>query len=842
MAIPSLYPPWHVFTVGTVIINSGNNENILGVSADAVIQCSYEYTNCPYKCTENDEIKQIPVEIKCPYNRNNPYYEKYYGLPERYVAQVTSEMFVYSADYCLLATKTDDSVVFKKIDKGESIWDLESEILVDFYGCNPKKKPTKFHKSRNKMKEEGKFFARAHCEIISELPLLFGVEDNLNPRNGTSPYRQSGIISAEDVDYNDLVEKINILMAEAKCVVKDSHNICRQKSSEILIFMLSDSDQMKLLKDDTYTHPVAYAMKGYSLNVKTMRQLVDKLCNALHEKNIPVLCECFNGQWANLAFKSEDGEPLTLLHLLNKSWEMASHLSQRNILLKLRNMSTIKPVDLVSVTQLATYGALIAQSGNITMSVCEKPSGKIYYSLNSNGGHLDGKMLLCHVSLHKVRNITDKFGRNEKQYELDNQNKKGLTKNDIDLISTLQPDLFHDICDDFETENLGYEIGLEDFLLSPKLQILQRILVQLREYGKSDKWSDYTEEDLFPHILMEKNSLMSFTRHDIDIIIKEIDKVTVRKLFSPKDNKDTRAAKIAFLFGSGQLLYNTPQKVPELKQLAHDIVEKFPLPVLQSVYTGVLHAKHKRIWKKNCTINMTAYIPVLDEHFPLFYYPEMSKIRKQIEFRTLDYTHQLTNLHAIICKSGIDNVHTCEFQRISKEYPEILDKGIVFGSLDKQCASLAIQLFLQEVEDKLLENSAYHEAHFVKLVRNWYNACDSRGMPADERVNKLWAFYAYLTKDIDFDRFPGYSQYVKGIPIITYEGILQNISVRLSLYSISHFNTYNARSISSLVCESFFSTVSSKDPGKTGCPKAVDVPKIMADMIVIEEYKQDSMR
>ena len=53
-------------------------------------------------------------------------------------------------------------------------------------------------------------------------------------------------------------------------------------------------------------------------------------------------------------------------------------------------------------------------------------------------------------------------------------------------------------------------------------------------------------------------------------------------------------------------------------------------------------------------------------------------------------------------------MHTCEFQHISNEYPEILDKGIVFGSLDKQCASLAIQLFSQQVEDKLLENSAYH--------------------------------------------------------------------------------------------------------------------------------------
>ena len=110
MAIPSLYPPCHVFTeVGSVIIKDGNDENILGVSADGVIQCSYEYTNCPYKCMENDEIQRIPVEIKCPYNRNNPYYEKYYGLPERYVPQITSEIFAYSAEYSLLATKTDDS-------------------------------------------------------------------------------------------------------------------------------------------------------------------------------------------------------------------------------------------------------------------------------------------------------------------------------------------------------------------------------------------------------------------------------------------------------------------------------------------------------------------------------------------------------------------------------------------------------------------------------------------------------------------------------------------------------------------------------------------------------------
>ena len=66
---------------------------------------------------------------------------------------------------------------------------------------------------------------------------------------------------------------------------------------------------------------------------------------------------------------------------------------------------------------------------------------------------------------------------------------------------------------------------------------------------------------------------MSFTRHDLDIIIGEIEKVTVCKIFSPKDNKDTRAAKIAFLFGSGQLLYSTPKKVPQLRNLVLNTVE-----------------------------------------------------------------------------------------------------------------------------------------------------------------------------------------------------------------------------------------------------------------------------
>ena len=75
------------------------------------------------------------------------------------------------------------------------------------------------------------------------------------------------------------------------------------------------------------------------------------------------------------------------------------------------------------------------------------------------------------------------------------------------------------------------------------------------------------EEDLFPHILMDKETLLMFSRYDIDLIIGVIEKYTQRKIFASKDTKDVRAAKIAFLFGSGKLLYSKPKVVPLLKTL-----------------------------------------------------------------------------------------------------------------------------------------------------------------------------------------------------------------------------------------------------------------------------------
>ena len=64
--------------------------------------------------------------------------------------------------------------------------------------------------------------------------------------------------------------------------------------------------------------------------------------------------------------------------------------------------------------------------------------------------------------------------------------------------------------------------------------------------------------------------------------------------------------------------------------------------------------------------------------------------------------------------------------------------------------------------------------------------------------------------------------------------------MRLLLYKLCKYGTYNTRCISSLVCESFFGMVTAKEPYDNSCAKAADVPKIMNDIITIETYENRS--
>ena len=159
--------------------------------------------------------------------------------------------------------------------------------------------------------------------------------------------------------------------------------------------------------------------------------------------------------------------------------------------------------------------------------------------------------------------------------------------------------------------------------------------------------------------------------------------------------------------------------------------------------------------------------------------------------------------------------------------------------LDQQSAEIAKHFFSEEVENIMKQNGDIIEAHFLKLICEWYESCDERGILPEERVSKWINLHKFLVSGINFEEFPPYGSHVKGIPVITYEGLLQCISTRINLYQLSKSGTYNNHAISTLGIESFFSSLSKADFTMTGCPKAMQIHKIIPVMMEYNWHKNN---
>ena len=132
-----------------------------------------------------------------------------------------------------------------------------------------------------------------------------------------------------------------------------------------------------------------------------------------------------------------------------------------------------------------------------------------------------------------------------------------------------------------------------------------------------------------------------------------------------------------------------------------------------------------------------------------------------------------------------------------------------------------MQMFNYDVEKYMHDNNFTGTAHFIKLVRNWHDACNHRGLSADTRVKFLFEMHEFLTRGINFNavpsQFPG--RCVRGLTWQTFEAILQTISTYIQLYYFSNDATYNSRAVSTLANESFFDVLSPVRQGKSRLSK-----------------------
>ena len=431
---------------------------------------------------------------------------------------------------------------------------------------------------------------------------------------------------------------------------------------------------------------------------------------------------------------------------------------------------------------------------------------------------------------------------------------------DSEIIRNLQESVGENIMGDEAPESVHNKnnIDIEKELLhlalnQADMSLLDDIIEDLQELNR-EKWKNLTRDQLYPGILTDPNSITkSFTALEILCIGKTLEQKTHRKFCRSNAQKAVNANSLAEAFLGDNFLtvrhrsVNKKKNVASLQALAKSVLlnDDYKLVQLQVSLANAIHREKRELWFSRSPIDMWAYVP--DPYgeeregsvIKYFLYPEFSLERKEVEHRTLDYTHILTNMKTHILNKGYHFCKKEHFQTLATENPDLLSRPLVFDNIDQQNTYSAQLMFSENVE-KFMEKKGFSETtNFISIVQHWYAACDSRGIRADVCVHLLYKMYSFLMEKTSFNSFPfKYTgRYWRGMPIQTYEALLQGICTHIQLYSIAHNQTYNSRAISTLVNESFFSDMVRMDKESRSYPKACNIPKIFGRIVTLNYYK-----
>ena len=325
-------------------------------------------------------------------------------------------------------------------------------------------------------------------------------------------------------------------------------------------------------------------------------------------------------------------------------------------------------------------------------------------------------------------------------------------------------DLDYEPSEESEISDIDYESD-NDKSVEPNVSTLSTtsvgqscvsaILTKLTNLQNKHNWKHESVDSFICNYLTAKKKIGILFKYEMDIINEEVMTTFNKVLFKCTDSKQIRVNKIYMqlrqmpemlqyeMSDDDDLVYYQPKSL-------YEIYKKFltstncPKEFLATAVCNIHHMENVEDWERKCKIPIQLNIPFLKDTHIIFNYPEYSKERCQLEMRTFDYTHILNNLRYHICNRGFSGVSTKAFVNISEVNYNVLPLAIVEYKLDRQNCVILQRFFSEDVEEILELNGNKSEAEFVKRTRNWYRACDERGIDVKERLKYLNEMYSYL--------------------------------------------------------------------------------------------------
>ena len=788
--------------------------------------------------------------------------------------------FVHSKSVSLLECTFDDNV-------WKSIWRQVKKYLDKDKPSMPDKL-TDLKIALNKLLDD---YVQNNVKLLGEQPRVKGIWIDLpEPKKNTAYYTpEAHSRIAANFALEDKFQELAIRMSD---VITEGFNFLRVEASEIIAFVATDCD--RVVKPGIPPHlPIAYGLRGSSMPMSIMRNMINDIRDELKKNNSHVLCEVYDGQFHPIIVKSENGCALTRIQqaqkyyrdtmmnntkdeLLNKLLLYSSivdsdneKLSETvligNTTLELTSISIEKKVELGAdntVNKIYVWTNKIGNVGMEEIKTCHREYiwnryVKFYDNMRrkeSMSGNILSKKDICDLirgtKLH--RRITQHHAIDDCESEISDEE-----EDDPDFIphenqpEFTESDSEESIDNDVETES---QLNLSNVSIgSTGSSCIKKILIEMKKINNKHNWILETIDTFIVKYFRSRSALGKLFMYEMDIINSAVHDFFGIHLFQKKDNKTLRVNKMyAQLKQMPQLLsYESSSDEAEnvfqpksLFNIYKDFIlsSKYPKDYIAAPICCIGHVENVREWESKSPVPIHLELPNSEEKHIVFNYPEYHAGRKQIELRTFDYTHILNNLRYHVSNNAINGISSAAFIAVSDVNDEILPRAIVEDKLDRQNCTISRRFFSADVQKILHDIGHNSEAEFTERVRNWFNACDERGMDVHRRLKFLQEMYNYMLRKVDFSKYPPIHSEVHGIPIKTFEALLHCISSRFTLFVLSSTKSYNTRAVSTLAVESFFSDLNRFEFSGLGAPKAVDIPKLISHIVYINSVKHDPNR
>ena len=189
-------------------------------------------------------------------------------------------------------------------------------------------------------------------------------EDCSELHKDQSLYYVPEIECLRNVSDSTIATKLKAICCVTKDLVSEAYELQRRKATEILAFVISDTDR---IHDGEHPNqiPIAYALKGYSPSTEKLREMIDVVRNKCKSEGIDVLCKSTDGQWARNCMRSKEGKPLTCIQYQRDVWNKFCRNSKVVLLETLMGYSKVDADCLNQLQNIQFPRNLTFEMGNI---------------------------------------------------------------------------------------------------------------------------------------------------------------------------------------------------------------------------------------------------------------------------------------------------------------------------------------------------------------------------------------------------------------------------------------------------------------------------------------------